>query len=103
MKRFLFSADLTYTFRQHKLDTCANCEKTRDEHSEDDCLFEASRFQKHQLREFLELLMQKGADLTITCGPYELKQMISPAMFDALQDKVLVDFSTVGDAFLEVK
>jgi hypothetical protein len=103
VKRFLFAADLAYTFRQHQIDTCANCQKTRDQHSEDDCLFEASRFQQHQLKEFFEKVFTEGAEVTITTGHYTLKQRVAATAMDALEGRMTTDLRTSGDAYLEVR
>lgn len=103
MKTYLYSARLNYTFKRHVMQTCANCQKTHADHAEDDCLFEASQFQKSQLTEFLEQVFHEGgAELTITCGPYVLKQKIVIPVVDKFTDKVSTVFNTSGDATLEI-
>lgn len=104
MTTYLYHARLDYIFKRHVMETCANCQKTRREHAEDDCLFEASQFQKSQLTEFLEHVMQQGgAELTLTCGPYTLKQKVVIPSIEKFSDKVSTVFNTSGDATLEIR
>lgn len=102
-KTYLYEAKLQYAFKRHAMETCANCQKTRRDHADDDCLFEASRFQKAQLTEFLEQVFREGgAELTISCGPYTLKQRITIPSVDKFTEKVSTIFTTTGDATLEI-
>lgn len=100
---YLYNAELNYSFRRYLLDTCANCQKTRADHADENCLFEASQFQKTQLTEFFEAVFRsKNAELTLTCGQYTLKQRVTLAYTDDVAERVANEFRTIGLATLEI-
>lgn len=106
MKQYFysFSSDVTIVSRQAALlSSCAHCGKMPDAHVDGKCLFEATEFSSHVLRDFFEDILYRGGNLTITSGKYTYTQRILSHAVDATPSQISGDLRTHGVSSLVIK
>lgn len=75
---------LQYQLSTAQLNSCANCGLTREEHQEDKCLFESSRYSDTELRQFIIELLRNGGELEIRTANFTLSQRVIANVADEL-------------------
>ena len=99
--KFPLEAEMNYSFDRIRLEVCASCGKLQREHAGKDCLFEASEYKIHALRQFLDQIIRHGGELTLTSGPFKLTQKVNASMWDQVVDSAKVNIYTHGDVTFE--
>lgn len=100
-KQFPFSAHVDYAFDRVRVEICAHCNKLQKEHADGSCLFEASEFRIHELKEFFDYLIRHGGVLTLTSGPFTLTQKIGATVWDRIVDASKIVIQAHGPVELE--
>lgn len=67
---------LQYFLSTSELNACANCGLRREEHVDDKCLYEASKYNDSALRQFIVELLRNGGDLEIRTTSFTFKQRV---------------------------
>lgn len=94
---------LQYYFATAQLNSCANCGLTREEHQEDKCLFESSRYSDTDLRQFVLELLRNGGELEIRTANFTLSQRVIANVADERNSVHTGTILAFGKASLNAK